>query len=126
MNIDAEAMTTAAGSASELLKALGHPSRLVILCLLVDRERAVGELAGLLGARDSTVSQHLALLRKDGIVRARREGQTIYYSIGSPAAHAVLEVLYAHFCAPTALCGPRDTADGRKSPGGRSRQKAEV
>jgi DNA-binding transcriptional ArsR family regulator len=126
MKMDLGKMEVSADMASDLLKALANKHRLMLVCQLVDGERAVGELARALELRDSTVSQHLALLRKDGIVRARREGQTIYYSIGSPAAHAVLEVLYAHFCAPTALCGPRDTADGRKSPGGRSRQKAEV
>lgn len=91
-------MSVAAGSATDLLKALGHPSRLLILCQLVDRERSVGELAQLLGARDSTVSQHLALLRRDGVVRARRDGQTIWYAIASAPAQRVLETLAMIYC----------------------------
>jgi DNA-binding transcriptional ArsR family regulator len=62
----------------------------------------VGELADALDVRDSTVSQHLALLRKDGIVGTRREGQTIFYSIENPAARSVLEVLYGQYCSPRA------------------------
>ena len=92
-------MTDAAGEASELLKALSHPSRLITLCLLAERERSVGELAALLGARDSTISQHLALLRRDGLVRSRRDGQTIWYAIASDPAQRVLETLASIFCA---------------------------
>lgn len=92
-------MTGAAGEASELLKALSHPSRLITLCLLAERERSVGELAALLGARDSTISQHLALLRRDGLVRSRRDGQTIWYAIASEPAQRVLETLASIFCA---------------------------
>ena len=99
MNIDPAAMTHAAGSASDLLKALAHPNRLTILCLLAERERSVGELATLLGTRDSTVSQHLSLLRRDGLVRARRDGQTIWYAIDSTPAQRVLETLSSIYCA---------------------------
>jgi len=96
MNIDD--MQSAADDATELLKALSNRHRLMIVCQLVERERSVGELAEALGIRDSTVSQHLALLRKDGIVAARRDGQTIWYSISSVPARAVLEALYAVYC----------------------------
>ncbi|MBI1212099.1 MAG: metalloregulator ArsR/SmtB family transcription factor [Alphaproteobacteria bacterium] len=98
MKINPKEMEVAADNASELLKALANRHRLMIVCQLVDGERSVGELAEALNIRDSTVSQHLALLRKDGIVGARREAQTIYYSIESSAARAVLEVLYGEFC----------------------------
>ena len=91
-------MTDAAGAASDLLKALAHPSRLMTLCLLAERDRSVGELATLLGARDSTISQHLALLRRDGLVRARRDGQTIWYAIASEPAQRMLETLSSIFC----------------------------
>ena len=84
MNIDE--MDRSANAAAQLLKALASPVRLKILCQLVDGEKAVGQLAELLQARDALVSQHLALLRKDGLVRTRREAQTIWYSIASPAA----------------------------------------
>lgn len=92
-------MTSAADQASELLKALSSRHRLLIICQLVDGERSVGDLAEFLGLRDSTVSQHLALLRKDGLVSARREAQTIYYSIASDPAREVLKTLYQIYCA---------------------------
>jgi len=99
-------MAEAAVAASELLKSLGNPHRLMILCQLIDGERPVGELAAAIGVRDSTVSQHLALLRKDGLVQARREAQTIRYSIASPAALQLMQTLYSIFCAPAPLCAP--------------------
>jgi DNA-binding transcriptional ArsR family regulator len=100
MKMDAEAMRNAAGAASELLKALANPHRLMIACRLVEGPRSVGDLAALLGIRDSTVSQHLSLMRREGLVSTRRDGQTIWYAIDSPAARAVLEVLFALYCAP--------------------------
>ncbi len=91
-------MQAAAEEASGLLKALGNRHRLLILCQLSDRPRSVGELAEFLGVRDSTVSQHLALLRRDGLVAARREGQTIWYSISSAPARSLVEALYRTYC----------------------------
>jgi DNA-binding transcriptional ArsR family regulator len=105
MKVHPDAMEAAADKASELLKSLANRHRLMILCQLVDGERSVGELAAFLNARDSTVSQHLALLRKDGLVRARREAQTIYYSIASCPARRVLETLFAIYCSPDPVCG---------------------
>ncbi|WP_370124031.1 ArsR/SmtB family transcription factor [Bradyrhizobium sp. USDA 329] len=93
-------MERAADQASELLKALANRHRLLIICQLIDGERSVGELAEFLNLRDSTVSQHLALLRKDGLVSARREAQTIFYSIASEPAREVLKTLYQAFCSP--------------------------
>jgi DNA-binding transcriptional ArsR family regulator len=104
MNIKAEAMNVAAERASELLKSLANRHRLLIVCQLIEGERSVGELGAFLGIRDSTVSQHLALLRKDGVVSARRDGQTIWYSIASEPALKVIETLYNIYCAPKPLC----------------------
>nr|WP_173363502.1 metalloregulator ArsR/SmtB family transcription factor [Bradyrhizobium sp. ORS 278] len=92
-------MEVAADQARDLLKALSNRHRLLIVCQLVDDERSVGELAAFLGLRDSTVSQHLALLRRDGLVTARRDGQTIHYSIASEPAREVLKTLYQVYCA---------------------------
>lgn len=100
-------MLEAAGAAEELLKALANRHRLMILCQLSERERSVGELADLLDLRDSTVSQHLALLRKDDLVNTRREGQTVWYSIASDAARRMVETLYRIYCAPAPICTPR-------------------
>ncbi len=101
-------MESAADQASELLKALSNRHRLLIICQLIDGEHSVGELAAFLDLRDSTVSQHLALLRKDGLVSARRDAQTIYYSIASEPAREVLKTLYQVFCAtPKAAAAKR-------------------
>jgi len=113
-------MSAAAERASELLKSLANRHRLLIVCQLIEGERPVGELAAFLGIRDSTVSQHLALMRKDGIVAARREGQTIWYSIASAPAREVLDALYRVYCGPAPLCQP--VPDG-KSAAAPSRKK---
>ncbi|WP_254690208.1 ArsR/SmtB family transcription factor [Shinella daejeonensis] len=98
--MDANAMRAAVDRASELMKALSSQHRLMILCHLVDGEKSVGQLAEFLGIRDSTVSQHLALLRRDGIIAGRRDGQTIWYRIEADIARQVVSVLYTHYCAP--------------------------
>jgi DNA-binding transcriptional ArsR family regulator len=103
MKVDPAAMSKAADRASELLKSLANRSRLLILCQLLDGERSVGELVAFLGIRDTAVSQHLALLRKDGLVAARREGQTIRYAIASRPAEQILTTLAAIYCAPDAI-----------------------
>lgn len=100
MNIKIKQMETAADGASDLLKALANRHRLMIACQLINGERAVGDLAAALGVRDSTVSQHLALLRKEGLVATRRDGQTIHYSIANPAVQAIIKILYKTFCTP--------------------------
>jgi len=110
-------MHASAGQAEELLKAMANRHRLMILCQLIDGERSVGELAELLELRDSTVSQHLALLRKDDLVSTRREGQTIWYSIASEPARRLVETLYQVFCAPNPICKP-----GGKSSRGKTRR----
>jgi ArsR family transcriptional regulator, virulence genes transcriptional regulator len=85
--------------ASLFLKALSGRSRLLLLCHLWDGEKSVGELARLTGARDTAVSQQLALLRREGMVAARRSGQMIFYSLASAEAKRMLESLHALFCA---------------------------
>ncbi len=100
MKINIETMKAAADRASEFLKAMANRHRLLIVCQLIDGERSVGDLAEFLGLRDSTVSQHLALLRKDGLVSARRDAQTIYYPIASDPAREVLTALYRVYCTP--------------------------
>ena len=106
MKVDPDQMATAADRASELLKSLGNRHRLLILCQLTEGERSVGDLAVFLRLRDSTVSQHLSLLRRDGLVQARRDGQTIWYAIASLPARRVLETLFEIFCKPASICEP--------------------
>lgn len=121
-------MNAAAEQASELLKSLANRHRLMIVCQLIEQERSVGDLAEFLSLRDSTVSQHLALLRKDGLVTARRDGQTVWYSISSAPARQVLETLYRLFCGPEPLCergaeGARPKAAGPKTKSSAKRSK---
>lgn len=91
-------MSRHAGAAVGLLKALANPNRLQILCVLGEGEVSVGALNERIRLSQSALSQHLALLRKDGLVAARRESQTIYYRIVPGAALDVIQVLYRHFC----------------------------
>ncbi|UJW77513.1 ArsR/SmtB family transcription factor [Rhizobium sp. SL42] len=98
MKIDPEAMKAGAEIASELLKSLSNRYRLLILCRLADGEHSVGQLAEFLEIRDSTVSQHLALLRRDRIIAARRDGQTVWYRIESDPAREIVNTLYNSFC----------------------------
>lgn len=86
------------GEASDLLKAMSNPHRLMILCQLIEGEKSVGQLAEMLGIRDSTTSQHLALLRHDKLIAGRRDGKTIWYRIESEAARKVVAILYDTFC----------------------------
>lgn len=112
MKMNAEDMRAAACEASDFLKSLANPHRLMIMCQLIERARSVGELAQLLELRPATVSQHLALLRKDGLVDTRRDGQVIWYSLASVPARKILETLYVIYCGPSPLC-QRSVAGGR-------------
>jgi DNA-binding transcriptional ArsR family regulator len=98
MKVSAAAMKKQAGKAHRLLAAMANEKRLMILCQLIDGERSVNEVADLLGARQSTISQHLALLRKDGFVQARRDGQTQFYSLKGDDARLVIETLHTLYC----------------------------
>ena len=98
--IDPDAMRRHAGDASRLLKALGNEKRLQLLCLLVDGEHSVGELNARLDLSQSALSQHLALLRQDGLVVSRREAQAVYYSLAPGPAERILETLHGIYCAP--------------------------
>jgi DNA-binding transcriptional ArsR family regulator len=93
-----EKMVRKARTASDFLKALSHETRLLLLCYIAERERSVTELEGILSLRQPTVSQQLARLRLDGLVRTRRDGKTIYYSIADEKLHRVIEVIYDIFC----------------------------
>lgn len=97
---DAEALLDQARKASELLKALSHETRLLILCLLSEGEKSVSELEDILDMPQATVSQQLARLRFDRLVSARREGRMIYYSIVDEEVSSVIETLYGLFCSP--------------------------
>ncbi|MCE6953299.1 metalloregulator ArsR/SmtB family transcription factor [Cereibacter sphaeroides] len=95
-----ERMVTQAQAAAAFLKALSHEGRLMILCHLSNGERSVTELETLLASRQAAVSQQLARLRQEGLVSARREGKTIWYSIADPKVRRTVAMLYDMFCRP--------------------------
>jgi DNA-binding transcriptional ArsR family regulator len=81
-----------------VLGAMSNPSRLLILCQLAEGEKSVGELEPLIGLSQSALSQHLAVLRGKRLVRTRREGQSILYSLASKEATALMHTLHEQFC----------------------------
>lgn len=93
-----EAMAEHAREASELMKALSNEHRLMVLCVLMDGELSVGDLNDRVPLSQSALSQHLAWLRKLGLVATRREAQTIYYSLHGDRAQKVIAVLKDIFC----------------------------
>lgn len=99
-SLDLQQMRAAASRACSLLKALGNPDRLLLLCQLTQGEFCVSELESLLGIGQPTLSQQLGVLREEQLVSTRREGKQIYYRIDSDAAQAVMQVLYEQFCLP--------------------------
>ena len=88
-----------AADASRLLKALANDKRLTLLCLMVDGEQSVGELNAQVDLSQSALSQHLAVLREDGLVSTRREAQTVYYSVHAGLVHDIIASLHGAFCA---------------------------
>ena len=87
-----------AAEASSFLKALGHEGRLMILCHLCSGEKTVTELENLLSSRQASVSQQLARLRLEGLVKYRRQGKTIYYTLGDTKARQAIELVHNLFC----------------------------
>lgn len=81
------------GAVAGLLKALSNERRLKIVHVLSNEEKCVGDLEQIIGLSQSALSQHLARLRRDGIVKTRRDAQTIYYSLDCPSSKKVLDCL---------------------------------
>lgn len=108
--IDRKEFERSAANAAQLLKALANHRRLMMLCALADGERSVGELASEVGLGQSALSQHLARLRKLGILAARRDAQSVYYRVVDPSAARLLETLAAIFCPPRRVVNGQRTA----------------
>lgn len=87
-----------ADAASQLLKALSNPVRLLLLCQLVEAEHSVGELEEATGVRQPSLSQQLGVLRREGLIAPRRDGKQVHYRVADPRALAVLTTLYNIFC----------------------------
>lgn len=95
---DLEDFRECARDASNLLKALAHEPRLMLLCMLTKGEQSVTELETMLSMRQPAVSQQLARLRMDGIVAPRRQGKAIYYSLVNEDVRRIMTVLNDIFC----------------------------
>ncbi|MFN3868322.1 MAG: ArsR/SmtB family transcription factor [Hyphomicrobiaceae bacterium] len=108
-----DGMRSAAGEATKLLRSIGSPHRLMILCLLMDSEKTVTEISDAIGTRQSLTSQHLTHLRLHGLVQVERRGHFAYYSLKHGAAREIVATLYRHYCSadfppgrPTTPCDP--------------------
>ena len=95
---DMEKMQQHAREAANLLKKMGSEHRLLILCMLMDSELSVGQLNELIPLSQSSLSQHLSSLRDAGLVKTRRESQTIYYSLCGEQAIKIISVLHSIYC----------------------------
>ncbi len=96
--VDVARLERKAAEASSLLKALANDRRLMILCCLALGEQSVGEIEKQVGLGQSSLSQHLAVLRRKGLVATRRESRTIHYRLASREVEAIMLVLYELYC----------------------------
>ncbi len=98
---DNPTMQAHAAKAAGLLKALANEHRLMIMCTLIDGELCVGDLNERVPLSQSALSQHLASLRDAGLVRTRKESQTVYYSVNGDEASKIIAVLQSIYCPPS-------------------------
>lgn len=101
--MDMEALYVNADKASTLLRTMSNRWRLLVLCNLAQAELSVHQLEEVIGLSQSALSQHLAILRRERLVKTRREAQSIYYSLASEEAGAVMATLYELYCSEGAL-----------------------
>lgn len=93
-----EKMRSQVDEASSFLQATAHPSRLMLLCQLVQEELNVGELEQRVGIHQPSLSQQLGVLRRQGLITGRRSGQQVYYRVSDPRAQSLVDKLYQIFC----------------------------
>ena len=98
--MDVKVLRSNASRAAALLKSLANEDRLMLLCQLVEGEKAVSELEVLTGIRQPTLSQQLGALREAGVVTTRREAKQIFYRLSEEKAARLIEALYAIYCEP--------------------------
>lgn len=91
-------MQKKAEEVSEFIKCFGSPHRLMIFCQLSSGEKSVGQLIDATGIAQTSMSQHLAKLKSEGLVKFRRDHRTLYYSISSPDVQRVMEALHDIYC----------------------------
>ncbi|TKB51933.1 winged helix-turn-helix transcriptional regulator [Ferrimonas aestuarii] len=97
--MDLESMTSNAEQASKLLKTIANPHRLMLLCLIGKQELTVSELNEQVPLSQSALSQHLAVLRREGLVSTRKEAQQVWYQLDSPEVEAIINLMYDLYCA---------------------------
>jgi len=98
MQTSSKNMQANVARASKLLKAVSNKVRLMIVCQLAEKEMSVGDLLEIIPLSQSAMSQHLALLRREKIVKTRREAQSIIYSLSSSEAKVLVETVHELFC----------------------------
>lgn len=96
--MDIKALEPRFVEAANLMEMLSQPVRLSILCALLDQEWSVVKLAQNVELSQPALSHHLKKLRQAGLVRTRRDAQTIYYSLDGPHVEMVLKVLHKLYC----------------------------
>ncbi|WP_413111053.1 ArsR/SmtB family transcription factor [Thaumasiovibrio sp. DFM-14] len=96
--MDLRQMQENAPQAVMLLKAMANERRLFILCYLLEQELSVGDMCDKLQLSQSALSQHLAWLRRDGLVTTRKESQTVYYSLKSDEVREMIQLLQKMYC----------------------------
>ncbi|AOY00365.1 transcriptional regulator [Jeongeupia sp. USM3] len=84
--------------ASRAMKAMSHPLRLKILCVLGEDEVSVQDIVDAVGTTQSNISQHLALMREKGVLRTRKDANRVYYRVGDIRTLEVVELLRDVFC----------------------------
>jgi DNA-binding transcriptional ArsR family regulator len=84
--------------AARAMKAMSHPLRLKILCVLGDQEVSVQNIVDSVGTSQSNISQHLAILRDKGVLRTRRDANRVYYRIGDARTLSLLGMMREVFC----------------------------
>lgn len=95
----AVAMEARAVQAADLLRAMAHPQRLRVLCMLVEGERSVGDINREVDLSQSALSQHLAKLREEGLVNTRKEAQNVFYRLADGPVLSVIQALHQAYCA---------------------------
>jgi DNA-binding transcriptional ArsR family regulator len=111
MSPDLEAQ---AAQAATIMKAMAHEGRLLVLCYLSEAgEMSAGQLTQRIGLSQSALSQHLALLRADGLVATRKDGQSVYYRLADPKVQALLGALHDIYCPALVVHQPAEVYSDR-------------
>ncbi|PFG58154.1 DNA-binding transcriptional ArsR family regulator [Vibrio sp. ES.051] len=98
LEVDIVTMKDNANEAADFLKVMAHPERLMVLCQLTQGEVGAGELQKNSLLSQSAFSQHLTVLRKHNLIRARKSSQQVFYSLSEPRVESLIKALHSVFC----------------------------